>query len=755
MNGKHILWGSLFLFICSIQLHAQTVPTPDHVVVVVMENHDYSDIIGSGTGAPYINSLATDTEGALFTNSTGVTHPSQPNYMYLFSGDDQNVIGDLTPLSFLLPFTSPNLGAELLAAGKTFKGFSEDLPSVGYTGDTYNNYARKHAPWVNWQNGSTNGIPQALNLPFDSFPTNYDQLPTISFVIPNLNDDMHNGTIAQGDAWVQTHMDGYIQWAKTHNSLLILTYDEDDNVILINGPVTTIFVGQMVKAGQYNEAVDHNRVLRTMEDMYGLPHAGSSANPAPITDCWIYKPVSAMTATPNPICQGQSVTVTDQSLHSPTKWNWSFQGGNPSNSYSQTPPAVTYSSAGSQTVTLITSNHMGSDTATLQVTVNPNPVLTLSSDSIFICQGDTAHVTASGAGSFTWLPGSGIVSATGANLLADPSQSASYHVTGTTSGCQGDTATVSVIITPRITPAISISPVKPSACTGTPVTLGASANGGGASPSFQWLVNGTAVGGNSDSFQSSGLSNGDTITCILTSNATCRSSNTAPSNKAVMTVYPSATTGLSTGICPGSSYPFNGQSLTTAGLYTASLTTTHGCDSIVSLTLSIHTPPSVSWSGGTDTEYITGSAVTLTGASPSGGTYTGAGVSSGSFDPAAAGLGIHTLTYTYSDSSGCTDSASRTFVVTVLTSIQMVNDGSDMELYPNPAQESLTIRSDQFISGEVTSVVYDMTGRVIAVATLRQNDKLILSTSAMAEGIYLIRVNVNGKETSRKFTKRN
>jgi hypothetical protein len=85
-------------------------------------------------------------------------------------------------------------------------------------------YARKHNPWVN----STN-VPSASNRPLTDFPTDYATLPAVSMVVPNLNNDMHDGTIAQGDAWVRDHLDGYVQWAKTHNSLFILTFDEDDN----------------------------------------------------------------------------------------------------------------------------------------------------------------------------------------------------------------------------------------------------------------------------------------------------------------------------------------------------------------------------------------------------------------------------------------------------------------------------------------------------------------------------------------------
>jgi len=277
---------SLFTFHFSIT-SAQTVPVHDHVVIVIEENHGYDSIIGSAL-APYINSLATDSHGALFTQSFALTHPSQPNYLNIFSGATQSVLGDITPFSFLLPFTTANLGAELLSAGRTFAGYSEGMPSVGYTADTYNSWARKHCPWINWQGTGTNGIPAELNVPYTAFPSNYDSLPTVSFVIPDLDNDMHNGTIAAGDSWLNTNLSNYITWSKTHNSLFILTFDEDDGILISSNQITTIFVGQNVKQGQYSEHIDHYTLLRTLEDMYGLSYAGGSGSGyAPITDCWL------------------------------------------------------------------------------------------------------------------------------------------------------------------------------------------------------------------------------------------------------------------------------------------------------------------------------------------------------------------------------------------------------------------------------------------------------------------------------------
>ena len=251
---------------------AVTVPAPAHVVVVVEENHGYSQIIGSPQ-APYINTLAS--EGALFTSSYAITHPSQPNYLDLFSGANQGVTDDSCPHTF----TAGSLESELIGKGKTFAGYSEELPGVGSDVCTSGAYARKHAPWTDFSKDLAKD-----NRPFSTFPTNFSQLPTVSWVIPDLNDDMHDGTIQQADSWLQQHLLAYVTWAKKNNSLLIVTFDEDQGTTANH--IATIFVGPMVKPGNYTEKVTHYRVLRTVEDMYGLGHLGKSASVYPITDVW-------------------------------------------------------------------------------------------------------------------------------------------------------------------------------------------------------------------------------------------------------------------------------------------------------------------------------------------------------------------------------------------------------------------------------------------------------------------------------------
>ena len=83
--------------------------------------------------------------------------------------------------------------------------------------------------------------------PFSSFPADFTQLPTVAVVIPNEQNDMHDGTIAQGDAWLQSNIEPYRQWAMTHNSLLILTFDEDDTSA--TNQIFTLFLGPMVAPG--------------------------------------------------------------------------------------------------------------------------------------------------------------------------------------------------------------------------------------------------------------------------------------------------------------------------------------------------------------------------------------------------------------------------------------------------------------------------------------------------------------------------
>lgn len=255
-----------------------TIPLYDHIIVVILENRVYGKIINSPE-APFINLLANT--GASFTSSFAIEHPSQPNYLDLYSGSNQGITDNVFPASH---FKTPNLGYQLIAKGKSFKTYSENLPSAGWDGDNANGYVHKHNPAANWMGTDINQIPPETNQPFSAFPSDFNQLPTVSFVVPSLQNDMHDGSILTGDTWVKNNLGSYITWAQTHNSLFILTFDEDDGSD--NNHVATIFCGEHVKQGTYTIPITHFTILRTLEDMYNLNYAGQASSAIPIIYCW-------------------------------------------------------------------------------------------------------------------------------------------------------------------------------------------------------------------------------------------------------------------------------------------------------------------------------------------------------------------------------------------------------------------------------------------------------------------------------------
>jgi len=247
-------------------------PGYDHIVVVIEENHSFSEVIDNAN-APYITSLANN--GAKMTQSFAVTHPSEPNYLALFSGSTQGITDDSCPHTF----GAENLGHQLSAAGQTFTGYSESMPSDGYTGCTSGQYARKHNPWVNFTN-----VASSSNLRFSAFPTDFTTLPSVGIVVPNLCNDMHDCSVSTGDTWLKNNIGAYATWAKAHNSLLVVTFDEDDHSA--SNRIPTLFYGAHVATGSYSEHITHYTVLRTLESLRGLGCVANSCNVSAITDIW-------------------------------------------------------------------------------------------------------------------------------------------------------------------------------------------------------------------------------------------------------------------------------------------------------------------------------------------------------------------------------------------------------------------------------------------------------------------------------------
>jgi hypothetical protein len=246
-------------------------PRYEHIVIVVEENHSAAQVAAS----PYLSSLAA--RGVSFSSMYGITHPSQPNYVALFSGSTQGVKDD-----GVHDLRAPNLATSLAAAGLSFATFSEGLPSEGSRVASRGSYVRKHNPSASFTN-----VPGSANLPFTSFPADYSRLPTVSFVIPDIRHDMHDGSVAEGDAWLRENLDGYARWAPAHKSLLIVTFDECAGKDPVDStPIAAIFVGASVRPDTSPRRATLYSLLRLMEEIYGLPALGEEGSAPRITGIW-------------------------------------------------------------------------------------------------------------------------------------------------------------------------------------------------------------------------------------------------------------------------------------------------------------------------------------------------------------------------------------------------------------------------------------------------------------------------------------
>jgi len=242
---------------------------PDHVVVVLMENHNRSDIVGNAA-APYLNSLAA--AGVDYADMVPKTHPSLPNYLDLYSGSTQGQDG----LDACVRLPADNLGNEAALHGVSLKVYAESLGTQAPTAD-HSPYACRHNPAAQF----TDAASTAASVDLSAFPANLSQLPRLSFVIPNLCSDMHDCSIATGDAWLKAHLSAYQAWAATHNAVLVVFWDENAGTDLTT-PMPAFVVGAGVAHSVQTGRASEENLLRTLEDWFGLPRLGGSASAAPL-----------------------------------------------------------------------------------------------------------------------------------------------------------------------------------------------------------------------------------------------------------------------------------------------------------------------------------------------------------------------------------------------------------------------------------------------------------------------------------------
>ncbi len=255
-----------------------------HVVLVALENTNYSDVIGSSS-MPYLNGLAN--QYGLATQYYADTHPSIGNYFMWTTG--QIVTNDDTKVPISFPIAADNAVRELIASGNTWKQYAESIPSVGYLGDDTTccggQYYAHHVPVPYMTDAQVSS--QLTNIvPFTQFAADLlnNTVPNYSFITPNGCDDAHDCGLDVADNWLKTNIDPLIKSAQFQkDGLLIIAFDESssDNTNG-GGRVAAVIISPLAKAGYKSTTLyQHESVLRLMLEGLGVRTLPGTAATAP------------------------------------------------------------------------------------------------------------------------------------------------------------------------------------------------------------------------------------------------------------------------------------------------------------------------------------------------------------------------------------------------------------------------------------------------------------------------------------------
>jgi acid phosphatase len=256
-----------------------TFPTFSHVFLVVEENHSFTDVIGNSS-MPYLNSLAS--KYGLAKQYFANAHPSIPNYLMLTTGQ-METLND----SFSGTIGDDNVVRELVSAGKTWKAYEESIPSTGYLGGDAPPYVRRHNPF-SFLSDVQNTPAQAANIvPFTQFGTDLasNSLPSFSFIVPDVNNDAHNGTLAAADSWLQSNIAPVIASSTFQNGgLLIIIFDEGElnDFDHGGGQVPAVIVSSNSKPNFQSQTLyQHQSTLRLVLEALGVNKFPGQAATAP------------------------------------------------------------------------------------------------------------------------------------------------------------------------------------------------------------------------------------------------------------------------------------------------------------------------------------------------------------------------------------------------------------------------------------------------------------------------------------------
>ncbi len=275
----------------SVQLQ---IPASKHVVMVMEENQGYSAVAGNTGVWPHLNSLIS--QGALATNYYADAHPSIGNYFMLTTGEVLTTDDTSTKV-----WNADNIARHVLASGVSFKVYAEGI-TQGYLGGNTGLYVIRHNPFAMLSDIADNTqVANQCLLPFTQFAADLGkhELPEFSFIVPDVNDDAHSGTMQQADDWLQANIVGPLSgdpaFQPGGDGILIVVFDEalDADTTHGGGHVVAAFWGPNVKVGftQTSSTVfQHESMLRTVMEALGLPNPpGAAANAPSMAEFFVQK----------------------------------------------------------------------------------------------------------------------------------------------------------------------------------------------------------------------------------------------------------------------------------------------------------------------------------------------------------------------------------------------------------------------------------------------------------------------------------
>lgn len=261
------------------------VPSSRHVVLVMEENQSYSTVVGDSANWPSLNSLIG--KGALPINYYADSHPSIGNYFMLTTGQILTTDDNSTQV-----WNVDNIARRMLAAGVSFKVYAEGIPQ-GYLGGDTGSYVIRHNPFAMLSDVADNSqVAISTIYPFSQFALDVasHSLPEFSYIVPDVDDDAHDGTPLEADNWLQINvvapLAGLSAFESGGDGILIVDFDEADTSDTSHGGghVAPVFWGPNVKQGyrQTSSTVyQHESILLTMMDALELSNPPGLAADAP------------------------------------------------------------------------------------------------------------------------------------------------------------------------------------------------------------------------------------------------------------------------------------------------------------------------------------------------------------------------------------------------------------------------------------------------------------------------------------------